>query len=90
MLHQSFEYENITKGIETVKDELMNLSEVHHIKIEDSERGLEKCKVSNMNKYYFTPWFSILILIPILILFKLAVLPKNFEINIPTSCFRVP
>ena len=52
MLHRSLEFENITKGVDTVKDELINLSEVHDIKIEDSERGLEKCKVSNKNKYY--------------------------------------
>jgi hypothetical protein len=57
MLHQSLEFENITKGVDTVRDELMNLSEVHHIKVKDSERVLEKCKVSNKNKYYFTLWF---------------------------------
>jgi hypothetical protein len=55
MLQQSLEFENISKGVETVKDVLTNLSEVHHFKIEDSERGLERCKVSNTNKYYFTP-----------------------------------
>ena len=59
MLHQSLEFGNLAKSIDTVKDELTNLSEVHDIKIEDSERGLENCKVSNKDTHNFTPWFSL-------------------------------